>query len=114
MVEKMQVEQALQGIDQVLKEVRAEREKQIKKVGTQDHDPHWWLAILAEETGEVAKEITEARLGNWDAGKYREESRLQPLQSPQSKCWTMAWLEICSKSRYTMYHDQHRELPFHR
>ncbi len=73
MVEKMQVEQALQGIDQVLKEVRAEREKQIKKVGTQDHDPHWWLAILAEETGEVAKEITEARLGNWDAGKYREE-----------------------------------------
>ena len=73
MVEEMQVEQAIQGIDRVLKDVKAEREKQIKKWGTQDHDPHWWIAILAEETGEVAKEVAEARIGNWDPAKYREE-----------------------------------------
>lgn len=73
MVEEMQREQAIQGIDRVLKDVRAEREKQIKKWGTQDHGPHQWIAILAEETGEVAKEVAEARIGNWDPAKYREE-----------------------------------------
>lgn len=73
MVEEMQREQAIQGIDRVLKEVGQERQRQIEKWGTQDHDPHWWLAILTEETGEVAKEVAEARIGNWDPAKYREE-----------------------------------------
>lgn len=73
MVEEMQREQAIQGIDHVLAEAKKERERQIEKWGTQDHDPHWWLAILTEEVGEVAEQIAEARIGNWDPAHYREE-----------------------------------------
>lgn len=34
-----------------------ERVRQLEKFGEQDHTPEMWMAILAEEVGEVAKEI---------------------------------------------------------
>lgn len=39
----------------VLRDIVAERRRQDEKWGPQDHDPHYWLAILAEELGEAAK-----------------------------------------------------------
>ena len=49
----------------VLDLVLAERRKQDKKWGQQNHDPALWYAILGEEFGEVGKEICEreAELG---------------------------------------------------
>lgn len=39
-----------------LASVLAERERQDAKWGVQDHAPHFWAAILAEECGEFARE----------------------------------------------------------
>ena len=43
----------------ILANVQAERKRQVKKWGQQDHHPSWWLTILAEEFGEAAKAIIE-------------------------------------------------------
>ena len=40
-------------------EIVAERQRQEEKHGPQDHDETFWLPILAEEFGEVAKEVCE-------------------------------------------------------
>jgi hypothetical protein len=73
MVDEMQYEQALAGIEPTLKAVRKQREKQLEKWGTQDHDPKMWLAILGEEFGEVAKEIAETHVKDFDPVAYRKE-----------------------------------------
>lgn len=57
----------------VLIDVSEERRRQVGLWGTQDHTPHAWLAILAEETGEVAKEIADGRVKPFDAVNYRTE-----------------------------------------
>ena len=53
---------------QIFKKVQAERKRQLKKFGTQEHDLPTWNAILAEEVGEVSKEIVEIALSekDWD------------------------------------------------
>ena len=44
----------------ILEEVAAERARQDKKWGAnRDHSPFFWLTILVEEVGEVAKAILE-------------------------------------------------------
>jgi hypothetical protein len=73
MVEEMEYEQALAGIDPVLKDIKRQREKQLEKWGTQQHDPKMWLAILGEEFGEVAKEIAETHVKDFDVAAYRKE-----------------------------------------
>lgn len=57
------------ALDSIIKE----RERQEAKWGEQNHNQTNWLAILAEEFGEYAKEVTEQIFGadNWD--KIREE-----------------------------------------
>ncbi len=40
-------------------DILEERERQDNKWGVQNHDPKWWLAILTEEVGEVARAILE-------------------------------------------------------
>ena len=55
-------------IDSVLREVVAERGRQDRRWGEQNHSPVRWLAVLAEEVGEVA----EAVLG-FDDRRYRAE-----------------------------------------
>jgi NTP pyrophosphatase (non-canonical NTP hydrolase) len=42
-----------------LKAVKLERLHQLGKWGVQTHSPAEWLAILAEEFGEVAKEVVD-------------------------------------------------------
>ena len=65
----------VQATVQVLYDVAAERDRQDKKWGVQLHDPQWWLVILAEEVGEVARAIFEAD----DAG-VREDYRAELVQ----------------------------------
>lgn len=42
----------------ILDEIMQECLRQDKKWGRQDHSPECWLAILGEEFGEVAREVT--------------------------------------------------------
>lgn len=48
---------------EVLHEVHLERIRQDQKWGQQDHTPAHYFAILAEEHGEVAKEVVEYTFG---------------------------------------------------
>ena len=45
--------------EQILREVAQERDKQDRKWGVQEHSDLYWLGILVEEVGEVAKELIE-------------------------------------------------------
>lgn len=73
MVDEMQYEQALAGIEPTLQAVRYQREKQLQKWGVQAHSPEMWYAILGEEFGEVGKEIAEDRIKPFDRAAYRKE-----------------------------------------
>ena len=55
-------------IDNIIKEIIEERERQDKKWGEQNHHPHIWLTILGEEFGEANKAILEKYLLD-----YRDE-----------------------------------------
>jgi hypothetical protein len=43
------------------KAIQAERARQDKKWGSQNHDDLYWLGILMEEVGEVAQHVIEGR-----------------------------------------------------
>ena len=47
--------------ESILHAIRAERERQDAKFGEQNHPMVYWLGILMEEVGEVAKDIIENR-----------------------------------------------------
>ena len=57
----------------IIKEILAERKKQDKKWGKQNHIPSIWTDILMEEVGEVSEAILEATFGDWQWERYREE-----------------------------------------
>ena len=42
-------------------DIKGELLKQLEKWGVQNHEPEYWLAILAEETGEYAEAILNHR-----------------------------------------------------
>lgn len=53
--------------------IRAERERQDKKWGEQNHDDYRWLAILTEEVGELAQAILHDEFGGSHAGTTQTE-----------------------------------------
>ena len=53
-------------VKQVLTSVAWERSRQEAKWGPQHHTPEEWLAILAEEVGEAAREIPESENGRME------------------------------------------------
>lgn len=60
--------------DEILAEIGQERELQFQRWGQQDHIPLEWVAILTEETGEVAKATIEwIRRGDSGSSQYRCE-----------------------------------------
>lgn len=74
----MSVLTARAGTLAVLGDVVAERVQQEMKWGEQNHHPVYWLGILAEELGEVAKEVIEAteytgRENPGNGTRYRRE-----------------------------------------
>ncbi len=58
---------------QVLAEIAAERDRQDRRWGEQNHGPALFFAILSEEVGEVAKEIAESQARPLEGGNYRAE-----------------------------------------
>ena len=70
----------------MVKEIAAvveERIQQNKKWGVQDHDDSYWLAILVEEVGEVAKDM--------------QEGRDPRLEITQVAAVAVAWLEAANR-----------------
>lgn len=76
-------------MENILNEIKAERERQNVKWGEQNHSVIEWQAILMEEVGEAAKEATDfhfrnpvkyqsAQLGEFK-GEPSEEKQLQRL-----------------------------------
>jgi NTP pyrophosphatase (non-canonical NTP hydrolase) len=57
----------------IFDEISGERARQIILWGTQNHSPCEWLAILAEEFGEVSKEVNEMHFGKY--GQIIESAR---------------------------------------
>lgn len=47
--------------EKILEQIRWERQRQDAKWGEQNHKDLFWLGILTEEIGEVAKELLEER-----------------------------------------------------
>lgn len=57
-----------------LRDVLAERVRQNKRWGEQNHDPFTYLAILVEEVGELAQAALHSRFGGPAAAGLREEA----------------------------------------
>lgn len=53
-------------------QIVSERMRQDNQWGEQNHDPVYWVGILAEELGEVAKEAIEEHLRD-TSSQYRKE-----------------------------------------
>jgi len=58
----------------IIADVMAERFKQDKKWGEQNHDPVTFLAILVEEVGELAEAALHLKFGGPKAANVREEA----------------------------------------
>lgn len=67
-------------MEKVLSEVKAERERQDKKWGQQNHHPVEWLAILGEEFGEVSKAACEAYF-HYENGETWADYRNELIQT---------------------------------
>jgi hypothetical protein len=65
----------------VIAAVIGRRNKQDAKFGLQNHHPERWLAILGEEFGEVAKEVTEMSFSVTDCPTV---VRLKEIADPRS------------------------------
>lgn len=60
-------------IEEAIELVRAERARQDKKWGAQNHNPCAWITILGEEFGEVCRAILEQQFGKGSEDAYLEE-----------------------------------------
>lgn len=78
------------GMSKALDSVRAERFRQEAKWGDQKHSPREWLPILAEEFGEVAKEICDGSVG---LGYRRELTHLAAVATKMIECFDAGRLE---------------------
>ena len=48
--------------EKIVKEILAERDRQDRLWGVQDHEAFKWVAILLEEVGEYSKDVLEGRM----------------------------------------------------
>lgn len=55
----------------------AERRRQDRKFGKQDHDPAWWMVIMGEEFGETCEAVCEYR---WSEAGPSNKTRMQRIQ----------------------------------
>jgi NTP pyrophosphatase (non-canonical NTP hydrolase) len=70
--------------------VLEERRRQYAARGDQDHNPLKWLAILAEEFGEVAKALEHGHEGKYTHEVYRNELEYELIQVAAV---AVAWVE---------------------
>ena len=48
-----------EGVNSTLPRVKKERLRQLSKWGLQNHEPLFWLGVITEENGEIAKAMIE-------------------------------------------------------
>lgn len=88
-------------MENVLNLIRAERERQNKKWGEQNHDDYRWLAILTEEVGELAQAILHDEFGGSHAGTAKTELvhvaavAVQWLECMERRQLTPRALDVC-------------------
>lgn len=90
--------------EDVLAEVHRERASQNTKWGEQNHDPLFYFAILAEEVGEVAKEVVEHRaLRDRPAGKVAQKLRGENMRAEliQVAAVAVAMVECLDRGKWT-------------
>jgi len=65
-------------MNNILKQIREERERQDSKWGEQNHGMAYWLAIIMEELGEASECVVKIDLG--EGGKSWQEFREEMIQ----------------------------------
>jgi NTP pyrophosphatase (non-canonical NTP hydrolase) len=70
----------MQQTNEVLSEVKKERQKQEAKWGQQNHEPAQWLMILGEEVGEANKAALETKFKYESADKDYSNYRMELIQ----------------------------------
>ena len=94
-------------MEKVLNEVIAERERQNRKWGVQDHNAVEWVAILTEEVGEVAKEAVDFHFANGDvdpslkAGESLQRLRMENYRKEMIQVAAVAIQAVESLDRMT-------------
>jgi NTP pyrophosphatase (non-canonical NTP hydrolase) len=83
--------------NEVLSEVLRERFRQESLWGPQDHDPMVWLAILAEEFGEVAKEVCDSSIA---LGGGKTEKMLAALKNYRTELIQVAAVAVAMVESY--------------
>ena len=86
---------------EALASVLAERERQDAKWGVQDHAPHFWAAILAEECGEFAREaIRDGLLGAPLHGPDAEALAAARAEAVQAAAVALAIVECLDRDAW--------------
>ena len=83
----------------IIGEIINERKKQDEKWGEQNHEPIHYFCILAEEIGEVAKEVTEWKAANTPLGRDIRVS-LMRKELIQSAAVCVAFVEALDRGKY--------------
>lgn len=84
-------------MENVLKEVGAERVRQNEKWGEQNHHPIEWIAILTEEVGEAAKEIVDWNFANGAIDVHKkpsDELQAKRLSNYRTECIQIATVAV--------------------
>lgn len=68
-------------LDSVLIDVRAERDRQDRKWGEQNHNLMVWLAVLGEEYGESCKAALDSRVGSKTGKATLADVRMELVQT---------------------------------
>lgn len=58
-IENKLMQKWTEGVNDTVTRLRRERLRQFGKWGLQNHDPFYWLGIIGEEYGEIAKGLLE-------------------------------------------------------
>ena len=92
----------------VVRDVYEERVRQDKKWGEQNHDNAHYFAILAEEFGEVAKEVVELHAYNGPTGAVAYIERMQNLRTEliQTAAVAVAMVECLERNNIWLYHPE--------
>ena len=92
----------------VVREVYEERTRQETKWGEQNHEREVYFTILAEEFGEVAKEVVELHAYNGPTGAVAYRDRMKNLRTEliQTAAVAVAMIECLERNNVWLYHPE--------
>lgn len=88
-----------QAASDAMESVLSERQRQDAKWGVQNHDPFFYLAILAEEFGETAKEALELRAAR-SIGEIHAASHKLRTEAIQTAAVALAIVECLERAEW--------------